>query len=170
MTLSCGACNLCCRLLGVPDIHKPARMMCWWTSRHGGCSRHAEKPLEFDPNHDLMACKQFECLWLASQAQDDPTKRMPRHMRPDLTHVVMGPQDRDDETLIYINVDPDHPAAWKEPEVFDYLDGIRQRGGRVELIVGEVNVELFADGGTKAHATVYAAYPEATEHTTRRAE
>lgn len=147
----CGACNLCCRLLAVPDIHKPARMLCWWTGLHGGCARQSEKPTEFDPNSDLMACKQFECLWLASQTHPDESKRLPRHLRPDQSHVVFGPQDRQDETLIYVNVDPDYPSSWKEPEIEDYLKGIRDRGGRVELIVGEKHVELFVDGGEMAY-------------------
>ena len=149
MTLGCGACNLCCRLLAVPDIHKPARMLCWWTNIHGGCSRQHEKPQTFDPNHELMACAQFECLWLASQAHEDESKRMPRHLRPDQSHIVMGPQDRHDDTLIYIQVDPDHPTAWKEPEIQHHLQGIIARGGRVEVIVGEgQRLELGVEGGT----------------------
>jgi hypothetical protein len=145
----CGACNLCCRLLAVPDIYKPARMLCWWTGVHGGCSRHHEKPTSWDPTHELMACAQFECLWLTSQTHEDPTKQMPRHLRPDQCHVVMGPPDQADETLIYIQVDPDYPSAWLEPEVEQYLAGITERGGRVEVIVGENSrVELGVEGGS----------------------
>ena len=129
--MSCGACNVCCKLLSVPDIDKPARMTCWWTSIHGGCSRQHEK--ETDPN--LLACKQFQCLWLASQFHDDPEKRLPRSMRPDQTHVMLGPQDREDETLIYCHVDPEFADAWREPEILDQLSGIVERGGKVSFAI-----------------------------------
>jgi len=148
MPLGCGACNLCCKLLGVPDINKPARMLCWWTGVHGGCARHAEK--HTDPQ--LLACAQFKCLWLESQTHEDQTKRMPRHLRPDLSHVVIGPPDRNDDTLAYVQVDPDYPRSWQAPEIKSYLDGIISRGGKLEVIIGDdVRVELGVDGGQKVN-------------------
>lgn len=126
----CGACNLCCTLLGVPDIQKPARMACQWTSIHGGCSRHHEK----DTAPDLGACKAFKCLWLVSQDREDP---LPRYMRPDQCHVVLGPADREDPTLIYVQVDDAFSDSWKKPPISDYLQGILDRGGKVEIILGE---------------------------------
>lgn len=50
---------------------------------------------------------------------------------------MFGPQDREDETLIYVHVDPDFPDAWVDLGVLNYLRGIINRGGRVELFVGE---------------------------------
>lgn len=131
--MSCGACSLCCKVLQVPDIQKPARMLCWWTTIHGGCQRHNDKLT--DPN--LLACAQFKCLWLESQDQEVEGLRMSRSMRPDQCHVMFGPQDREDETLIYVHVDPDFPDAWVDLGVLNYLRGIINRGGRVELFVGE---------------------------------
>lgn len=138
----CGACNLCCKLLAVPDIQKPARMLCWWTGVHGGCERHAEKATA----PELKACHQFRCLWLASQ--DQPGQEMPRGMRPDISHVVMGPQDPKDETLLYVQVDPDYPKAWLDPTVHGYLQGILSRGGKVEVILDNARWPL--DGGIVA--------------------
>jgi hypothetical protein len=146
MVLDCGACNLCCKLLGVPDINKPARMLCWWTGIHGGCERHHEK--QTDPQ--LMACAQFKCLWLESQTHPDPTKHMPRHLRPDLSHVVIGPVDRDDDTLAYVQVDPEFPQSLHNPEIKNYLDGIISRGGKLEIILGDdIRIEYKVEGGSK---------------------
>lgn len=158
MSRGCGSCNACCKLLNVPDISKPARMLCWWTTVHGGCARQAEKPdmaaLVFgaDGNAEpqegkdmaLQACAQFKCLWLASQTRDDPGEVMPRHWRPDMSHVVMGPHDREDPLLLHVQVDPDHPTAWRDPDIFGYLSRIVERGGKVEIILGEIHFELEA--------------------------
>ena len=133
----CGSCNLCCTLLGVPDINKPARMTCWWTTVHGGCQRQGEKAT--DPA--LTACAQFECVWLESQKLDE-AKVMPRMWRPDMTGVVLGPKDRDDETLLFVQVDPSRPTAWREEPILSLLNGILDRGGKLEIIVGETHLRL----------------------------
>lgn len=136
--LGCGACAMCCTLLQVPDIGKPARMTCWWTTVHGGCARHADK--KTDPA--LEACDQFQCVWLASQTLDDPKLRQPRRMRPDFTHVVLGPQDPDDRGLLYVQVDPNFPTAWREGEIGVYLRDIVTKGARLEVIIGDTRVEI----------------------------
>lgn len=139
--LGCGSCNLCCKLLAVPDIHKPARMLCWWTTIHGGCSRHEEKSTA----PELAACASWKCVWLASQTHPDLSKRLPRHLRPDQCHVVLGPQDRDNPNLLYIHVDPAHPTSWKDSEIGRYIEDIQDRGGLIEVIVGESRVDMTGD-------------------------
>src|SRR5215471_2066026 len=108
-------------------------MLCWWTGVHGGCQRQADK----DTDPSLLACAQFKCLWLESQYREEPEFKLPRVMRPDQCHVMFGPQDREDNTLIYVHIDPEYPDAWREPEIVDYLDGIVSRGGKIEMILGE---------------------------------
>jgi hypothetical protein len=130
----CGACNLCCKLLAVPDIGKPARMLCWHTGLHGGCAVHREK--ETDPK--LTACHQWKCVWLASQGLEDETKRGSRMLRPDMCHVVLGPFDRDDPHLLYVQVDPAYSAAWKNSHVQAYLSEVISKGARIEVIIDEV--------------------------------
>jgi hypothetical protein len=155
----CGSCNLCCKLLHVPDIGKPAGMTCWWTTVHGGCVRQAEKPnpaaADFDEETgvhtlhasevgkdlSLLACATFECLWLESQRLED-SKRLLRIMRPDMTHVVMGPADPNDPGLLYIQVDPEHPTAWRAPRVAAYLNAMLAKGARLEVICGESRFPL----------------------------
>jgi len=138
MSYSCGACNLCCKVLHVPDIGKPANMTCWWTTIHGGCLRQADKATA----PELQACAQWKCLWLESQAHENEAFRQPYHLRPDKTHVVLGPQDRDDETLLYVHVDPAHADAWREPGVAAILNDIISRGGRLCIYVGENHFEV----------------------------
>ena len=140
MPKGCGPCNLCCKLLAVPDIKKPARMLCWWTGVHGGCQRHAEK--KTDPN--LAACDLFECVWLASQKSEGA---LPGYLRPDMCHVVLGPTDRNTDRLLYVQVDPEHSDSWKKPEVQEYLMGCLVRGWSVEVIIDEMRFSMNEHGG-----------------------
>lgn len=134
----CGACNLCCRLLAVPDIHKPAQMLCEHTTVHGGCARQAEKTTA----PELQACHQFQCVWLASQSSEG---RLPRNLRPDMCHVVLGPKDREKEKYLYIQIDPEFPAAWRAPDVREYLDGATARGWEIEIILGPQHFSFSKD-------------------------
>lgn len=138
MSLGCGSCSLCCTLLKVTDISKPAGMTCWWTTVHGGCQRHAEKTSA----PELAACGQWKCLWLESQNHPDPTRRQDRAARPDMIHVVMGPRDPNDQTLLYVHVDPRFPNAWKEPRISEYLAEIVERGVKLHISIGERQVEV----------------------------
>lgn len=131
--LGCGSCNLCCKLLNVPDISKPALMTCWHTTLHGGCLVHDKK--SSDPS--LKACEQFYCVWLASQTLDDEAKRGSRAMRPDQCHVLLGPFDRDNPKLLYVHVDPNYKSAWREPGVTAYLDEICAKGASACIVVGD---------------------------------
>lgn len=148
----CGSCNLCCTLLGVPDIGKPMGMTCWCTGLHGGCSRQNEKPLiaadlsidTSDPAKDqsLAACAQFSCVWLESQFHPDETKVMSRMLRPDICHVVMGPVDKDNSMLLHVHVDPENPNAWREGMIQDHLQQILRLGGEISLSVGDSKIEM----------------------------
>jgi hypothetical protein len=124
--------------LNVPDISKPSGMMCWWTTIHGGCIRHKEKQTA----SELEACGQFMCLWLASQRQTDPELVMGRVMRPDMCHVVIGPDiDLPEGRTVFVQVDPQFPTAWKEPRIETYLQRMKGAGVRVEINVGDARWE-----------------------------
>lgn len=90
----------------------------------------------------LAACAQFRCLWLDSQNHTDPLLQQPRTMRPDQTRVMLGPQDLDDERLLYVHVDPNHPDAWRQDPVASYLRDLLNRGGRLEIMIGEVKFQV----------------------------
>ena len=152
MSVGCGACNLCCKLLAVPDINKPARMLCEHTTVHGGCALQHKK----DTEPSLQACKQFKCVWLMSQENPDETFRGSRALRPDMCHVVIGPPDLNDHKLIYVQVDPDHPGAWREPMIQNYMDECIAKGARFEIIIDELHFpwpEISADTNADAQPT-----------------
>jgi hypothetical protein len=62
-------------------------------------------------------------------------------LRPDLSHVVLGPADRSVDRYLYAQVDPNHPSAWREPAMAEYLDGVLVRGWKVEIIIDEIRFD-----------------------------
>lgn len=69
---TCGDCQLCCRLLPVVDLGKPASTRCQHQCRKG-CAIYAHKPI---------SCEAWSCLWL----QGDDTGP-----RPDRAHLCVDP-------------------------------------------------------------------------------
>lgn len=135
MTPGCGACNLCCKLLAVPDISKPALMMCWHTGIHGGCG---VQHLKNDPLHpEMMACSQWECMWLESQRNPDLSKRLSRNLRPDICGFVLGPRDREETRCLHVNVDPLRSKSWTEGEGNQYLNGLVKNNVTLKIVIGE---------------------------------
>lgn len=146
--LGCDGCRTCCELIGVPEIDKPRGEMC----KHAcdkGCSLHPALGGPGQPE----SCEAFFCSWLASQKIDEVTAndcirrkgfdpRMPPSMRPDRSHVVFGPCDDQIENKLYVNVDPEHPDAWREPECLSWLTRLLQNGAEVVLFVGDESANL----------------------------
>jgi hypothetical protein len=70
MSRECGDCTLCCTLLGVQDIDKPAQTKCEHEC-DSGCGIYETRP---------YSCKRFDCLWLK--------RLLPVWARPDKINVV----------------------------------------------------------------------------------
>ena len=89
LPLTCGDCTMCCKLLAVPEIEKPALKWCKHCSNPGGCGIYDTKP---------KSCTEFECIWL--QTQKTPTP-LPLELRPDKSRVVLSCWDKDHTEFIY---------------------------------------------------------------------
>jgi hypothetical protein len=70
-----------------------------------------------------QVCKDFECLWLASD--------MPEEMRPDRVHLYVAGKENDG--ALKMRVDPAFPDAWKNSVVVDYF---LERGNHLLISVG----------------------------------
>ena len=62
---SCGDCGLCCKLMGVTALDKPAGKWCRHFSKSAGCAIYDERPGD---------CRIFNCLWLLTEALDEGWK------------------------------------------------------------------------------------------------
>jgi hypothetical protein len=125
---TCGTCTLCCKLLPVKELAKPAGVRCTYQRTGKGCAIHngASYP---------DACRLWNCNWLIDPLTADLS-------RPDRSHYVIDMMP-DFVTIrshasgeeIYISVlqiwcDPKHPDAHRDPQLRRYLD----EGGHIALV------------------------------------
>lgn len=119
----CGSCQLCCKLVPVPDIAKPAGSRCQHQRTGKGCGIYADRP---------FACRSWGCRWLV----DPEAAALPR---PDRAHyvvdmledyVTMRPNDGGEATkipVIQVWVDPAFPEAHRQPALRAYMLQMAER-------------------------------------------
>jgi hypothetical protein len=93
---ACGDCTLCCKVMAVEELAKPASSWCPHCKPGRGCLIYATRPAE---------CRSYSCLWLL----DD---RLDQHWKPSKSKLVLTTSPDG----IEIRCDPGFPDAWrKEP-------------------------------------------------------
>jgi hypothetical protein len=120
----CGDCQLCCKLLPMPELHKPAGERCQHQKHGVGCAIYARRP---------ASCAIWTCRWLVSD--DTADLRRPDRSRyvidvmPDfITLVDNDSGERTDIEVVQIWIDPKYPDAHKDPALRRYLDRRGQEG------------------------------------------
>jgi hypothetical protein len=134
----CGDCTLCCKLLPVSRIGKPANTRCVH-QRHGRCKAYASL-WSVSPD-----CKLWSCRWLTK----DGTNAM---SRPDRSHYVIDIMpdyikawdgdagDIREVPVVQIWVDPDYPDAHRDPALRAWIDRTKQ----IALVrIGDDGLVLF---------------------------
>lgn len=96
---SCGTCTLCCKILGVPEIAKPADRWCRHVVQGKGCAIYASRPSQ---------CRTFECLWLLEASLGPEWK-------PEKAKFVIS--SFDGQRLVAV-CDPAAPHAWRGPAYY----------------------------------------------------
>jgi hypothetical protein len=138
-TRSCGDCQLCCKLLPVRGINKPANTTCQFQKFHKGCTvYHTDKmPME---------CGMWNCRWLVNDDTADQS-------RPDRSHYVIDVMPdfvdcTDNETgeqtqveVVQVWVDPNHRDAHRDPALRRYLH--RRAAEGVAAIIRYSSSEAF---------------------------
>lgn len=126
----CGDCQLCCKLVPVPTIDKPANTRCQH-QRHGkGCLVYAGRP---------FACRTWACRWLADPGATGLPRPDRAHYVIDvswdfvtLTHTETGePQHI---PVIQVWVDPAFRNAYRAPELRAYMAMMAERYGAATLV------------------------------------
>ncbi len=72
LTRDCGDCNVCCTIMPVPQLQKPAGVECkdWDKDRvGGGCKVYATRP---------QVCRQWACVWRSGSNLLEPEDRPDR--------------------------------------------------------------------------------------------
>ena len=126
----CGSCTLCCRLVPVPQLAKPAGTRCKHASYAKGCTIYATRP---------NVCRAWSCRWLA----DPRTAGMPRpdrcHYVIDLSYDYITMTDAKGSpprmvTVAQVWVDPSFPDAWRAPELRAYMLALAEQYGVATII------------------------------------
>lgn len=130
----CGTCTLCCKLLSVSEIVKPALTMCKFCTVGRGCGTYQTRPTQ---------CRLFNCHFL-----ENP--RLSEEWRPSKSHIVLvvSPDGR----RIGAQVDPDRPGAWRRKQFYAQLKSwarmaVSQPGhiGQVLVNVGKQAFVILPD-------------------------
>ena len=85
--MECGECTMCCEVLHIKEIKKPANVLCTFCDK--GCTIHNKKP---------DSCKEFECMYYQM-------KKVNIAMRPDKCGVMF---EKLEDDLIIGTVDSKH--------------------------------------------------------------
>jgi hypothetical protein len=128
---ACGTCSLCCKLLEIPALEKPAGAWCRHSVKGRGCGIHGSHP---------QACRVFSCGWLARADLDERWK-------PQTAHFLL--RDELDAGQLCVDVDPGYPAAWRAEPYYSGLKAMARmvwdRSGCVVVLVGARATVVFPE-------------------------
>jgi hypothetical protein len=125
---ACGECNMCCQVLEIEEMAKPAGLLCKNCISGAGCAIYEDRP---------QVCRDFECLWKGD-------RRMSAPMRPDrVGTILMEDPDSDEYRAV---CDPTRPLAWRTPAVFQHLVQMAKAGRIVVAKAGLKAWRVHASG------------------------
>lgn len=125
----CGGCTLCCTLLKVEPLNKPAGEHCQHCVVGSGCSIWRDRP---------QICRGFICLWYANE-------QFGLDLRPDHCGVLFEPGG---DRVILANVDRDRPSSWREGVAAAFIERCMQQDHAVVVQVGTTKHFLIPQGQT----------------------
>src|SRR5262245_7944415 len=114
---TCGECQLCCKLLPMPELQKHANERCRHQKFGVGCAIYSKRP---------MSCAVWSCRWLLNQDTADLRRPDRSHyvidMMPDSIEIVNNETGaRIEFFVIQVWVDPKYPNAHRDPALRAYL-------------------------------------------------
>ena len=100
-TRACAGCDLCCTVMAIRELDKPAWTPCAHLAPGGGCGLWGRHP---------ASCKSFTCLWRRSDAL------LPPEMFPaDCGFMLAVDQLEAWPTVVKVCADLGRPSAWDRP-------------------------------------------------------
>jgi hypothetical protein len=125
----CGDCTLCCKVMAIEQLAKPASSWCPHCKPGRGCQIYADRPDE---------CRSFNCLWLANDRLDE-------RWRPSKSKLVLTTSDDG----IEVRCDPGFPDAWrKEPfrsEIRQWAVSGEMHDVTVVIVIGQKMILVTPD-------------------------
>ena len=103
----CGSCTMCCKLLGIPELEKPATVWCTHCDIGKGCRIYDDRPAD---------CQTYTCVWRSFKEDGYP---VPDELRPDRCGAIVDAAA--DGSGHYVRVDPMKPDAWRKAVVQQFI-------------------------------------------------
>ena len=110
---SCGECTMCCKLLDVVALAKPAGSWCAHCAPGRGCGIYEGRPGE---------CRSFRCGWLVDE-------KLGEEWRPSRSRIMLVSEAGSNR--IAAHVDPARPDAWRRAPFHGVLRGWARAAARV---------------------------------------
>lgn len=98
----CGECSMCCKLMEITELSKPAGTWCSHVAKRRGCTIYEARP---------PSCAAFECGYLFWPVPGE-------HWRPSKCKMVIVIED---DSRIAVHVDPSTPNIWKSQPFYSDL-------------------------------------------------
>ena len=119
----CGSCSLCCKLLKVEALDKPAGEWCKHCVPGEGCGIYADRP---------EGCKFWMCEWLVNRDLRDEWFPAKSKIVIDRTMNEHG------KRMIRFVVDPGYPNRWREEPWYHVIKSVAKNGMGIWQTVIEV--------------------------------
>jgi hypothetical protein len=121
----CGSCQLCCVLLPVNELDKPALKRCQHQKHGKGCAIYGRHP---------ASCQLWSCRWLVDDEHGDLARPDRSHfvvdILPDVIRMTKPPAAPFEVDVVVVWTDPAYPDAHRDEGLRRYID----RTGRPALI------------------------------------
>lgn len=111
----CGDCTLCCKVMAVEALAKPAGTWCSHCGPGHGCTIYQTRPDE---------CRQYSCLWLTDTWFGE-------HWKPSRSKLVLTLS----EDGIEIRCDPGFPDAWRREPLYSEITQLAAAGEANDVTV-----------------------------------
>jgi hypothetical protein len=107
---TCGSCNACCKIMGVPDVTEPY-VWCQHAVPGKGCKIYRTRP---DP------CRIFNCMWLIDEKLGD-------YWQPNKCKIIVDVRISP-KRIVCFHVDPEYPLRWRDEPWFSDIKFIAKAG------------------------------------------
>lgn len=115
----CGECNMCCKVLGIPELKKMPTKWCTHCDIGKGCTIYESRP---------QSCVEFKCGWLINQEMGNGKHWSPE-LRPDKSKVVICPTTNPNVVSVITDIGSKH--NWEKGEIYERIKAIVDSGVKV---------------------------------------
>jgi hypothetical protein len=127
----CGKCSMCCKLMEIKELEKPAGAWCSHVRKGNGCAVYAQRP---------PSCAAFGCGYLHWSLAGD-------HWLPSKCKMVIVAED---DSRMAIHVDPNMPNVWKSEPYYTDLkrwawQAAEHQFQQIVVVIGRKMIAILPD-------------------------